>query len=574
MRILNEFRHPFQNLSRRLSELPIPIGEQTQLIADLLHIQEEAEQLATQDCVTFALNRRGAYWYTDGRHVRSVAKIDMYDMRQANKVYGVAAVDTDLRRLSYLLRQIFSRPAGDFVRRSAGSDEFLVLSTRKSIPQLRRLIHQLYQNDKHDALIPWDFGVGLSEAAADENLQMRRRRIRPTVIRQVHPDNHSEIPRDNTPDRSIPELDEFRQPYALLAEKLRYCQLSKVVLESLIAELRALQVHVESEITADELTGALNWIGRRWYLRFDRIKAVALTDMHDMHEGNLRFGAVAIDQDLQRFSTVLCETFKREEGFLVLRSVKAGDEFQIVSCDHDVAALRERFRDLHWRDRSAGLLRWHFGVGRDEEDALRQLYVNIVQSPAQLPRMNHMIAMPAQHSSSYYLIVRPDQHEQQLLLDFAGQIASPLGGQRIDDLHCTIQSFNGDVSVSDLSRVIEAYCRTLRRFDVAFERVARVNTANLPGRLWLLVRKSQQLMSLYHDLMQIGGKLSLHTYPYPVEEWRPHMKIVVLPQDTPPTPADSAFGLALDIKFRVQKLALTRQVGPYTWEDVAEYAIT
>src|SRR6266545_287894 len=194
MRILNEFRHPFQNLSRRLSELPIPIGEQTQLIADLLHIQEEAEQLATQDCVTFALNRRGAYWYTDGRPVRSVAKIDMYDMRQANKVYGVAAVDTDLRRLSYLLRQIFSRPAGDFVRRSAGSDEFLVLSTRKSIPQLRRLIHQLYQNDKHDALIPWDFGVGLSEAAADENLQMRRRRIRPTVIRQVHPDNHSEIP--------------------------------------------------------------------------------------------------------------------------------------------------------------------------------------------------------------------------------------------------------------------------------------------------------------------------------------------------------------------------------------------
>ncbi len=140
--------------------------------------------------------------------------------------------------------------------------------------------------------------------------------------------------------------------------------------------------------------------------------------------------------------------------------------------------------------------------------------------------------------------------------------------------HLTIQSFNGDVSVSDLSRVIEAYCRTLRRFDVAFERVARVNTANLPGRLWLLVRKSQQLMSLYHDLMQIGGKLSLHTYPYPVEEWRPHMKIVVLPQDTPPTPADSAFGLALDIKFRVQKLALTRQVGPYTWEDVAEYAIT
>ena len=53
-----------------------------------------------------------------------MAKIDIYDLRQANKVYGVAVVDSELHRLAYQLMSIFTLDKGDFVRRSPGSDEF------------------------------------------------------------------------------------------------------------------------------------------------------------------------------------------------------------------------------------------------------------------------------------------------------------------------------------------------------------------------------------------------------------------------------------------------------------------
>jgi hypothetical protein len=101
--------------------------------------------------------------------------------------------------------------------------------------------------------------------------------------------------------------------------------------------------------------------------------------MLNMHEGNARYGSVAIDQDLKRFSNMLLKHFKKNDGFLVFRSERAGDEFKITSTKNSIAELENRLRTVWQEDLHRGLLAWNYGVGRNDGEAHIELYRNRVK---------------------------------------------------------------------------------------------------------------------------------------------------------------------------------------------------
>lgn len=507
MKSLYDFRKPFQILEQKLTTLTIPLQFKPNPIDLLVRLQLAAERFATQDEVTHALNRRGEEWFVAIDKICSVAKIDLYDMRQANRVYGISAVDKELRRLSYGLKTLFQFHTGDYVRRSGGSDEFIVLSTNKTVPQLHRILQKFHSQDKFEALIPWDFGVGCSEEEADEKLQKSRKKLRPMVIRPIVVDNHSEIQRTYQYSSDIPSSEEFYQSYCDLIECLRQLDLPLDVERELFDSINSLQAHTESEITIDRMTGTLNAIGRRWYLTQSQkfIKSVALTDMRDMHGGNLRYGSLAVDRDLQRFASVLLKEFKREDGFFVLRSAKAGDEFEVISCKVGIDELRQRFIQLHEQDTKRGLLPWNYGIGKDEMEAHNDLYKNIVQYKTSLQStesQQSILPVPVNNRvkpSTYYLVAKPEEDEYCQIYHLIEKIAKTCGGLPIQDLHFTIQSVRDVSDTTTLINSIKEYCNNLNSFDIKFVGMARISAASV-DRIWLLVETTPHITALYQNI--------------------------------------------------------------------------
>jgi GGDEF domain-containing protein/2'-5' RNA ligase len=577
---LDDFRKPFQILKQKLTALTIPLQFQPHPIDLLLQLQNQAERFATQDEVTHALNRRGEEWFVPINKIRSVAKIDLYDMRQANRVYGVSAVDKELRRLSYSLKTLFEFDSGDYVRRSSGSDEFVVLSTNQTVLQLHRILKKFHSQDKFEALIPWDFGVGISEQEAEQKLQKSRKKLRPMVIRPIVVDNHSEIQRTYQYDSDVPSSEEFYRSYCDLIVCLHQLKLHSEVEQELFDSINLLQTHAESEITVDRMTGALNAIGRRWYLTPSQkfIKSVALTDMRDMHGGNLRYGSQAVDSDLQRFASVLLKEFRREDGFFVLRSAKAGDEFEVISCKVGFDELQRRFLQLHEQDAKDGLLPWNYGIGKDEIEAHNDLYKNIVQYKMNAPTelQQPTIPLSVNHnevkSSTYYLVAKPEEQEYCQIYNLIKKIAETCGGSPIEDLHFTIQSVRDVSDITTLVNSIQECCSQLNSFEVKFTGVARMSAASI-DRIWLLVENNPHITALYQNIAALSQKLNLKSYPYPVNEWKPHMKAVLLPNDTAPIKDNTLFKRAENLNFRLKNLELTRQVDENKWETVCNFTI-
>src|ERR1041385_4833638 len=150
-----------------------------------------------------------------------MAKIDVYDLRQANKVYGALVVDAELHKLAFQLMSIFSLDRGDFVSRSPGSDEFRVFSTSKTPPTLKRLLQKLYRKQEQDSLLSWDFGAGLTETESEDQLQKQRKTFRPIVLRQTLIESHSEIPRRIEDANSHQSWHEFNMPYTRLIDRIQ-----------------------------------------------------------------------------------------------------------------------------------------------------------------------------------------------------------------------------------------------------------------------------------------------------------------------------------------------------------------
>lgn len=561
---LKIFLQSFKELENLFQALPITEIQFEQLKGILSGIQKNAKHLALYDSITHALNSRAGKWLIPIDQITGLGKVDVYDLRQANKVYGVSVVDSELHKLAYQFMSIFTLDKGDFVRRSPGSDEFRIFSTSKTPQEIRRLLAKLYANQEVDSLLTWDFGTGLTETEAENELQKQRRTFRPVVVRQTILESHSEIPRHLEENDNYQSWNEFNMPYEELTDKIYSIALPETLEQQTIEQVKITRSIVESIVTRETLTGVLNGLAAKWYLDNTVIKSVALTDMLNMHEGNTRYGSAAIDQDLKRFSSMLLKHFPKDEGFWVFRSERAGDEFKIVSRKYDPAKLQEKIQNVWRNDLYRGLLDWNYGVGENDAEAHVDLYRNRVKETED---MNISVSK----GKSTFIIVRPESEDYSRLYSLSEEKAKVVNGTPIIDLHLTVQAIRNVDDFDALKRRLEGYCSALHPFEITVRNIARMNVNNQQGRLWMLAEKNPVLETMYNDLNKIACEMGCEGYPYKAENWMPHIKIVDLPENTSPQIKDPTFGVGNGITFTIRSFEWTVQRGPESWELIDRF---
>jgi GGDEF domain-containing protein/2'-5' RNA ligase len=562
---LKIFLQAFKELEILFQALPITETQFQKLKGILSGILKNAKNLALYDSITHALNSRAGKWLIPSDQVKGMAKIDIYDLRQANKVFGALVVDAELHKLAYQLMAIFSMDKGDFVRRSPGSDEFRIFSTSKTPREIRQVLARLYTSQESDSLLTWDFGTGLNETEAENELQKQRKTYRPIVVRQTILESHSEIPRQIEENNTYQSWREFNAPYDSLVDAIRSLKLPATVEQQAVEQVQVTKNIVENIVTREPLTGTLNGLGARWYLENAAIQGVALTDMLNMHEGNARYGSAAIDQDLRRFSQVLFKHFPKNEGFLLFRSERAGDEFKIVSTRETILDLENRICKLWKSDQNNGLLMWNYGVGRNDSDAHVDLYKN---------RVKETEIMEAEITSgkSTFIIVRPESDDYSALFKLSEDTARIADGTPIIDLHLTVQAIRNVEDFDALRKRLEEYAASMRPFSVHMNNIARMNVNNQQGRLWLLAERSSALETMYNDLAQIARDLGYESYPYQSQNWLPHMKLINLPENRSTQIKDPTFGAIKGTTFTVRRFEWTVQKATERWELLDQFA--
>jgi GGDEF domain-containing protein len=561
---LKIFLQSFKELENLFRALPITETQFQRLKETLSGIQENAQNLVLYDSITHAFNARARKWLMSDEQIKGMAKIDIYDLRQANKVYGVSVVDTELHKLAFQLMSIFTTDQGDYVQRSPGSDEFRVLSISKPPKVLKRWISKLYLGQELTSLLTWDFGVGLTETEAESELQKQRKAFRPVVLRQTTLESHSEFPRHMEGNNNSQSWNEFNMPYEKLIDKICTIELPATLEQQAVEQIRITKNIVENIATRDALTGTLNGLGAKWYLDQAVIKSVALTDMLNMHEGNTRYGSAAIDQDLKRFSNVLFKHLPKNEGYLLFRSERAGDEFRIATTKDSVAELETRIRTVWQTDLHHGLLAWNYGVGRNAAEAHIDLYRNRLKE-------TETMEVSILSGKSTFIILRPQSEDYPSLFKLSEDSARIVEGTPIIDLHLTVQAIRNVEDFAALKKRLETYAATWRPFEIKTRNIARMNVNNQQGRLWLLVEKNPFLEKMYNDLGQISREMGYESYLYESQNWLPHIKIVDLPENTTTQIKDRTFGSGRGITFTVRQLEWTVQKGPETWEMLDQF---
>jgi GGDEF domain-containing protein/2'-5' RNA ligase len=561
---LKIFLQSFKELENLFRALPITETQFQKLKDFLSGILKNAKHLVLYDPITHALNARARKWLVPDDQIKGMAKIDIYDLRQANKVYGVSVVDTELHKLAFQLMSIFTPDKGDYVHRSPGSDEFRILSTSKPPQVMKRWLSRLYNDQESTSLLPWDFGVGLTETEAEHELQKQRRTFRPVVLRQTILESHSEIPRRIEEVNNSKSWNEFNMPYEKLIDKICSVGLPATLEQQAVEQIRITKNIVENIATKDALTGTLNGLGAKWYLDRTVIRSVALTDMLNMHEGNARYGSAAIDQDLKRFSNVLSKRFLKSEGYLLFRSERAGDEFKITSTKDSLVELENKIYTLWQTDLRSGLLTWNYGVGRNDIEAHVDLYRNRVKE-------TEIMATSLSSGQSTFIIVRPVSEDYPALFELSEEKARVVDGTPIFDLHLTVQAIRNVDDFAALRKRLAEYAATLSAFEIKAGNIARMNVNNQPGRLWLLAEKNVFLENMYNDLGQIASEMGYESYPYKSQNWLPHIKIVDLPENRTTQIKDPTFGTGSEITFMVRQLEWTVQKGPESWEMLEQF---
>jgi GGDEF domain-containing protein/2'-5' RNA ligase len=558
------FLRSFKEAENRFQTLPIAEGQIQRLKGLLSGIQRAAENLALYDPLTHALNARAGEWLVPNEHIKGQAKIDIYDLRQANKVYGVSVVDAELHKLAYKLMSIFTLDKGDFVRRSPGSDEFRILSTSKTPQEIRLLLTKPYLDQEMESLLTWDFGTGLTDTEAENNLQKQRKTFRPIVIRQTILESHSEIPGRIEENNNYQSWNEFNMSYERLMGTICSLALPARLERQAVEQIQTVRDTVENIVTREALTGSLNGLGAKWYLDNTTIQGVALTDMLNMHEGNARYGSAAIDQDLKRFSKMLSEHFPKNEGFLLFRSERAGDEFKITSTKSSIAELEDRIRIIWQNDLHHGLLAWNYGVGRNDGEAHVDLYRN------RLKEIKNMEASIS-NGKSTFIIVRPESEDYAGLFKLSEKTARVAGGTPIIDLHLTVQAIRNVEDFDSLRKRLEEYSSNLCPFEIKVRNIARMNVNNQQGRLWLLAEKNAALENMYNDLGEIAREMGCDSYPYKTQNWLPHIKIVDLPENRSTQLKDPTFGAGVGVAFGVRRFEWTVQKTLERWELLHQF---
>ncbi|MCI0551970.1 MAG: hypothetical protein L0287_13540 [Anaerolineae bacterium] len=560
------FLQAFKEVENLFEALPITEDQLQPLKVILSGILKNARNLALYDSVTHALNTRAEKWLIPAER-KGMAKVDIYDLRQANKVYGAAAVDMELHKLAFQFMTMFTTDKGDFVRRSPGSDEFRIISTSKTPQEIKRMLSKLYSNQEEDSLLTWDFGVAITETEAENELQKQRRTYRPIVIRQTILESHTEIPERMEENNFHQSWNEFNMPYERLIDKICLLKLPVNVEQQVIEQVRVTQSVVEGIVTREPLTGTLNGLGARWYLENKTIHCIALTDMLNMHEGNARYGSAAIDQDLRRFSNVLIKHFPKDDGFLLFRSERAGDEFKITSTTDNLTGLKDRLRPVWEKDRSRGLLAWNYGIGRSVGEAHVDLYRNRLKE-------TEIMNLTSSDGKSTFIIVRPESEDYPKLFKLSEDTARLINGTPIIDLHLTIQAIRNVDDFPSLKERLSDYARTLSPLEIKVRGIARMNVHNQQGRLWLLAERTPALEKIYNELAQIAREMGFDPYPYASSAWLPHIKIVDLPENMSPQIKDPTFGAGKGLSFTVRNFEWTVQKGPERWDLLDQFSFS
>ncbi len=564
---LKIFLQSFKELENLFRALPITDVQFQKLQALLLEIVEDAKNLALYDSITHALNTRAEKWLVPAEQILGIAKIDIYDLRQANKVYGALVVDSELQKLAYQFMSIFNMEEGDFVRRSPGSDEFRISSTTKTPLEIKGHLMRLYANQELDSLLSWDFGTGMTETEAENELLKQRKAYRPIVVRQTILESHSEIPRRIEDNNRYTSWNDFNMPYQGLIDTIRLFNLPAALEQQATEQVQVTRDIVESIVTREPLSGTLNGLGAKWYLDKRVVLGVALTDMLNMHEGNARFGTTAIDQDLKRFSKILFKNFPKSEGFLLFRSERAGDEFKIVSTRENIPELQNRILKVWEEDHNRGLLTWNYGVGYDDSEAHVDLYRNRVKE-------TEIMENSFSSGKSTFIIVRPESEDYSSLFKLSEDTARIADGTPIIDLHLTIQAIRNVEDFDTLRRRLQEYSSKLKPFTIRLKNIVRMNVNNQPGRLWLLAERNSELEEMYSDLGEIAQELGCESYPYKAQNWLPHMKLIDLPENKSTQIKDPTFGAIKAIDFTVRRLEWTVQKSTERWELLDQFSFT
>jgi 2'-5' RNA ligase len=408
--------------------------------------------------------------------------------------------------------------------------------------------------------------VGLTETEAENELQKQRRTYRPVVVRQTILESHSEIPRRIEENNTYQSWDEFHMPYERLMDKIYTLRFLPAKLrQQAIQQVQFTKTIVENIVTKDTLTGMLNGLGANWYLDNNSIKSVALTDMLNMHEGNDRYGATAIDQDLKRFSNVLAKHFLKNDGYLLFRSERAGDEFKITSTKSTVAELENKLRAIWQNDLHRGLLAWNYGVGQNDSEAHANLYRNRVKE-------TEVMEISKLNGKSTFIIVRPEGEDYSRLFKISEDTARITEGTPIVDLHLTMQAIRNVEDFEALRECLEEYVQQLQPFEIKVKNVARMNLNNQPGRLWLLAEKTEALENMYNELGEIARKMGYESYPYKSQNWLPHIKIVDLPENRSTQLKDPTFGAGTGMTFTIRRFEWTVQKALEHWELLQQFS--
>lgn len=564
---LKIFLQSFKELENLFRALPITDSQFQRLQGLLSEILEDAKNLALYDSITHALNTRAEKWLVPAEQVMGIAKVDIYDLRQTNKVFGALVVDAELQKLAYQFMSIFTMDEGDFVRRSPGSDEFKISSITKTPGEIRQQLIKLYANQEIDSLLSWDFGTGFTETEAEIELLKQRKTYRPIVVRQTILESHSEIPRRIEDNNRYPSWNDFNMPYLGLLDTIRFFALPAVLEQQAEEQVQVTRDIVENIVTREPLTGSLNGLGAKWYLDTPVILGVALTDMLNMHEGNARFGTMAIDQDLKRFSKTLFKHFPKREGFLIFRSERAGDEFKIISTRENIPALQDRIFKVWQEDHKHGLLTWNYGIGSNDSEAHVDLYRNRVKE-------TEIMDISISNGKSTFIIVRPESDDYSSLFKLSEDTARIADGTPIIDLHLTIQAIRNVEDFETLRKRLEEYSSKLRPFTIRLKNIVRMNVNNQPGRLWLLAERSSELEQMYNDLSDIAREMGYESYPYKAQNWLPHMKLIDLAENKSTQIKDPTFGAIKGINFTVRRLEWTVQKSMERWELLDQFSFS
>ena len=264
---------------------------------------------------------------------------------------------------------------------------------------------------------------------------------------------------------------------------------------------------------------------------------------------------------------MLIKQFPKDEGFLVFRSERAGDEFKIVSTRENIPELQNRILKVWQDDHIHGLLTWNYGVGFDDSEAHVDLYRNRVKE-------TEIMETSISSGKSTFIIVRPESEDYASLFKLSEDTARIADGTPIIDLHLTIQAIRNVDDFDTLRKRLEEYSATLKPFPIRLKNIVRMNVNNQPGRLWLLAERNSELEQMYNDLGEIAHEMGYESYPYQAQNWLPHMKLIDLPENKSTQIKDPTFGAIKAMDFTVRRLEWTVQKATERWELLDQFSFT